>query len=66
MGTVKAPHVTHSGAFLAFSSHLFASTQNEDPSELQLTDRESQSQGFGASLDVPESSRLTKTLLPGA
>ena len=35
-------------------------------SELRLTVRESQSQGFGASLDVPESSRLAKTLLPGA
>ena len=45
---------------------LFASTQNEDPSELQLTVRESQSQGFGASLDVPESSMLPKTLFPGA
>jgi hypothetical protein len=35
-------------------------------SELQLTVRESQSQGFGASLDVPESSMLPKTLFPGA
>ena len=35
-------------------------------SELQLTIRESQSQGFGASLDAPEGSMLPKTLLPGA
>src|SRR6266700_3338324 len=35
-------------------------------SELRLTARESRSPGSGASLDVRESSRLTKTLLPGA
>jgi hypothetical protein len=35
-------------------------------SELRLTVRESQSQGFGASLDAPEDSMLPKTLLPGA
>ena len=40
--------------------------QLADSSELQLTVRESQSQGFGASLGVPENSRLTKTSLPGA
>jgi hypothetical protein len=35
-------------------------------SELRFTVRESQSQGFGASLDAPEGSMLPKTLLPGA
>lgn len=35
-------------------------------SELQLTARESQSQGSDASLDVPEGSMLAMTLLPGA
>ena len=35
-------------------------------SELRLTVRESQSQGFGASLDVREGSMLATTLLPGA
>src|SRR5437870_4960282 len=35
-------------------------------SELQLTARESQSRGSGASLDGPESSMLAKTLLPEA
>jgi len=35
-------------------------------SELRLTVRESQSQGFGAPLDVREGSMLAMTLLPGA
>ncbi len=35
-------------------------------SELRLTVLESQSQGFGASLDVREGSMLPTTLLPGA
>jgi hypothetical protein len=35
-------------------------------SGLRFTVRESQSQGFGASLDAPEDSMLPKTLLPGA
>ena len=35
-------------------------------SELQLTIRELRSRGSGASLDVPESSMLPKTLFPGA
>src|SRR5215467_9020806 len=41
---------------------LFASTQNEDPSELQLTVRESRSRGSGALLGVREGSMLPKTL----
>ena len=35
-------------------------------SELRLTDRESQSRGCGASLDVREGSMLPKTSSPGA
>jgi hypothetical protein len=34
--------------------------------ELRLRVRELQSQGFGASLDVPESSKLAETSFPGA
>jgi hypothetical protein len=42
------------------------SVQIRVESELRFTVRESQSQGFGASLDAPEGSMLPKTLLPGA
>src|SRR6516165_1211057 len=59
------------GIRLPFLPTRWSATHTPNPSirvesELRLTVRESQSQGFGASLDVPESSRLTKTLLPGA
>jgi hypothetical protein len=42
------------------------SVQIRVESELRFTARELQSQGSGASLDVPESSMPAKTSLPGA
>jgi hypothetical protein len=44
----------------------YANIQLWSDLELQLTVRESQSRGSGASLDVPEGSMLPTTLLPGA
>ena len=45
---------------------LLSATQNEDPSELQLTVPELRSRGSGAWLDVREGSMPAMTLLPGA